>query len=280
MATQPYGKIDVEEHPRGLVGADDGLAYVKEKKTVVVGPGTDMMEEPPVEQKTALEPEEHNQKYKKTDWKKRHDDLKRHHDRKLNELKAEMDELKANRPKFEPPKTPEEMSKFRAENPDIYDMVETIAHMRATEETEQLKNSVSRLEEDLKQQQQARATAELKILAPDYYEIASSDDFKAWAETQPVEIQNWIYKNPNNAQLAAKAINLYKVDRGVQSQPTRQVQSSAADAVVTGRAGEPRDRSEGRTFTTTELANMSWREYDSLKDEIDAAHRAGRVIRG
>ena len=281
----PYGKEPIDQNvERGLTGANDSLAYKKEKKTVVIGPGSTMMndvQEEVEERPEALSPEEHNEKYKKTDWKKRYDELKRHHDRKVNGFKEEIESYKQARPKFTPPKTPEDLATFRAENPDIYDVVETVAHMRASDEMEQLKSTVAKLEAELKQQEQAKAMAELKMMVPDYEQIANSDDFRDWAEQQPREIQKWIFENATNALLAAKAINLYKADRGVQNVRKPSQVQSAADAVTTGRAtSEPtRDRG-GRVFTTSELARMNWREYDKLKDEIDQAHREGRVVRG
>lgn len=286
---RPYGQMDIEDVvERGPLSADDSLAYVKQKKTAVVGHGQDIkneaIKEEPTEAKAeALSPEEHNEKYRKTDWKKRYDELKRHHDRKVNGFKEEIDNLKQARPKFQPPKTPEELATFRAENPDIYDVVETVAHMRTSDEMEQLQSTVKRLEEELGTQRQAKAMAELRVMVPDYEQIASSDDFKQWASEQPTEIQKWIFENATNAQLAAKAINLYKADRGMQGRkpPQGNPQVSAADAITTGRAtSEPtRDRG-GRVFTTAELAKMSWQQYDKLRDEIDQAHREGRVIQG
>ena len=270
--------------PRGLIGADDSLAYVKKKKAVVIdkSPNQEEPTEAQEESAEALSHEEHTKKYQKMDWKKRYDELKRHHDRKLNGMKEELENLKQARPKFQPPKTPEDLAKFRADNPDIYDVVETVAHMRASDETEQLKSTVSRLTQELESQAQARAVAELKMLAPDFAEISKSEDFKYWASEQPEEIQRWIFDNPNNAQLAAKAINLYKADRGVQSRPHSTAQrTSAADAVSTSKAvSDPSTRGDKPVFTTTQLSQMSWQEYDKRRDEIDQAHREGRVVRG
>lgn len=288
---KPYGAPTIEDHPRGLVGADDSLAYVKKKKYAVVGQGHDMMKEAeaePPEQSALPEEEPAVEKFKKVDWKKRHDDLKRHHDSKINSLKSEMQDLTTqiaeNRPKFSPPKTPEELATFRAENPDIYDVVETVAHMRASEETENLKTSLASVQEKLMYEEAARAYAELKVAIPDFEAVRTSEDFHQWAKAQPAEIQAWVYENKTNAQLAAKAINLYKADRGVTTshQPTtRNVDNrgSAADSIqATRTVDEP--QSNEVSFTTSEIGSMSWQEYEARKDEIDAAHRAGRVVRG
>ena len=41
------------------------------------------------------------------------------------------------------------------------------------------------------------------------------DSFHEWAEQQDPTIQGWLYENTSNATLAARAIDLYKMDRGI-----------------------------------------------------------------
>ena len=77
-ARKPW--IDYEEKPRGIAGANDGLAYKVERKTVV----SSLRGEPPVTQET---PEPETPVYSQVDYKKRYDDLKKHYDSKLNEFR-------------------------------------------------------------------------------------------------------------------------------------------------------------------------------------------------
>ena len=49
---------------------------------------------------------------------------------------------------------------------------------------------------------------------PDFSEIRSQDSFHEWAANQDPTIQGWLYENTSNAQLAARAIDLYKMDTG------------------------------------------------------------------
>ena len=39
--------------------------------------------------------------------------------------------------------------------------------------------------------------------------------FHNWADSQPMEIKSWIYENNSDGKLAARAIDLYKKDRGL-----------------------------------------------------------------
>ena len=49
---------------------------------------------------------------------------------------------------------------------------------------------------------------------PDFNEIRSKDEFHEWAAKQDPTIQGWLYENTSNAKLAARAIDLYKMDTG------------------------------------------------------------------
>lgn len=287
MVANPYNakkEYDSDEPvERGVQGANDSLAYVKKKKTVVVGPGQDLLGESVKEEPVEEEAQEVSQKYQRVDWKKRHDDLKRHHDNRINELKQTMDDLKQqlreNRQTFKPPKTPEELATFRAENPDIYAVVETVAHMQSKEQVQDLEERINGLQEKILYEEARAAYAELKMVVPDFEEIRSSEDFHTWAKEQPKEIQSWIYENKTNAALAAKAINLYKADRGIgKKAPVQNVdrRGSAADSVKTGRGvDEPSDGK--RIYKRSELARMHWKEFERLREDIDLALMEGRI---
>tara|TARA_R110001606_G_scaffold1714_3_gene6515 strand:- start:672 stop:1133 length:462 start_codon:yes stop_codon:yes gene_type:complete len=74
-----------------------------------------------------------NSPYKKPDYKKRYDDLKKHYDSKLNEFKSREEDLltQVKQPEYRAPKSPEELEKFKTDYPDVYEVVETVAHMQS-----------------------------------------------------------------------------------------------------------------------------------------------------
>jgi hypothetical protein len=276
----------------------ENMAYVSKPKQAVL----DKMEEPAPEPApepeatVAEEPElkeEPVEQFKKVDYKKRYDDLKRHHDRKLQGMKDEINALKEdmrnNRPQYKPPKSEEDLAAFKEENPDIYAVVESVAHLRASEETKQLQESMKQMQEQLAYAEAERAYAELKTIVPDFEEIRADDDFHAWAEEQPQQIQDWVYKNSTNVQLAARAINLYKADRGMLNQAPAQtppVQAAAkpdrgADEAVptTPRREEPTATGE-RIWKQSEIAALSPAQAEKYMSEIDAAFAEGRILMG
>ena len=70
-------------------------------------------------------------------FKKRYDDLKRHHDSTINKHKDQLSRLKTQlddkTEKIKLPKTKEEIDAWKAKYPDVYDVIETIAHTKADE---------------------------------------------------------------------------------------------------------------------------------------------------
>jgi len=271
----------------------DGM-FVNRPKVAVIDNNPEQKDEPNNEEQSAQEEtpveEQEETKYNRVDYKKRYDDLKRHHDRKINTLKSEIEEIKKraleSRPKYTPPKSAEELEEWRKENPDIYAVVESVAHIRSTEEVKELQEQLKNVKEQLTYEAANRAYAELKSLVPDFEEIRANDDFHAWAEEQPEEIQNWVYKNSTNVQLAAKAINLYKADRGLlnaqaqEQKPPVQTSSSAggADEAIptTARVEEPTSNG-GRIWKASEIAALSTKQAEQYMEEIDLAFAEGRV---
>jgi len=283
----------------GIQGANDSLAFVTPRKEVVstMQPSLDIEEEETEEEETTSQQatndsfeEPTEEKFKKVDYKKRYDDLKRHYDRKLGEWKAKEKELRVEaqsaRPKYKAPKTQEDLATFREEYPDVYDVVETVAHLRAEEQLAELKAKLDVLSE--REQQLVRKDAETQLMNahPDFGDIRESEDFHEWASQQPDEIQGWIYKNSTNATLAIRAIDLYKKDRGIanataksaQTKKSKAKEASAADAVsVKARAVEP--SSKDKVWTTSEIAKLSVKQYEKLAPELDRAFREGRIIK-
>ena len=221
---------------------------------------------------------------KRTNYKKRYDDLKRHYDQKLSEFKQKEQELTAMaknaQPQYEAPKTPEQLEKFKTEYPDLYDTVESVAYMRSSEQVNQLQEQLQMIQQREATALKREAEADLISRHPDFEDIRGSDNFHKWAEDQPEQIQDWIYKNPDNAMLASKAIDLFKLETGLstqtKSQP-RKPQGSAADMVSTKTTTV--DAQQPKIWTEREIAAMSLDTFDKYEAEINLAVAEGRVVK-
>ena len=240
--------------------------------------------EEPVEQ-VAKEETPKDEPYKRPDYKKRYDDLKKHYDSKLNEFKSREQELleqaAENRPSYVAPKSPEELEKFREEYPDVYEVVETVSHLQSEEKSKDLREKLEKLQ--TREQELIRKDAEKRLMDkhPDFEDIRNSDDFHGWAKEQPESIQDWVYNNADDADLASRALDLFKKDIGMDVAPkksrSKQSNKSAADMVSTKTTSvEPQ---QTKVWTEREIAKMSMAEFDKHEAEISEAMQQGRIAK-
>ncbi len=223
--------------------------------------------------------------YNKVDYKKRYDDLKRYYDRKLGEWTSKENDLKTqlrdNRPKYQPPKSKEELETFKAEYPDIYGVVETVSHLQSENQMQTLQEEVESLKKRNEALAQREAQLELGRLHPDFNDIKESDDFHNWADSQPMEIKSWIYENNSDGKLAARAIDLYKKDRGLgldkKTETKTTTQNQGADLLVKTNEQVQIPQSNEVVFSRSDIAKMSDEEFMQYEKDIVKAQREGRV---
>ena len=229
--------------------------------------------------------EELDAPYKRPDYKKRYDDLKRHYDSKLNEFKSREQELieeaTSNRTEYKAPKSPEELEEFKNNYPDVYEVVETVAHLQSETKAKVLEERLSKLQE--RENNLVRQSAEKRLMErhPDFEDIRNSDDFHGWAKEQPKSIQDWIYSNASDADLASRALDLFKKDFNIQPTETKssskKTRKSAADMVST--KTKSIDPNQQKVWSEKEIAAMSIAEFDKYESEISEAMQYGRIVK-
>nr|BAR36458.1 hypothetical protein [uncultured Mediterranean phage uvMED] len=267
----------VEANAKESFADANTMAVKKDQPKVVV----DTMRSQEPEEDT---PEEQADKpYQKVDYKKRYDDLKKHYDGRVNSFKSREEELLAeirtNRPKYKAPKSAEEIEAFKKEYPDVYGVVETVAHLRSSKETEDLKQEIKGLKELNQTVNKEKAEARLARLHPDFEEIRESDDFHNWAEGQPEAIKGWVYGNATNAELASRAIDLFKQDTGKsKSKPELSGDLVAASEMVKVKNSKEIGYGSKKIWTRSQIAAMSQSEFDKNEKSITDAMSEGRVI--
>ena len=217
-------------------------------------------------------------------FKKRYDDLKKHYDSTINKHKEELSSLRtrleSSNTQFVPPKSKDELEAWRKEYPDVYDMVETIAIDKATTRTADLENKYKDLQ--LQQEQIAKEKAEVELLKlhPDFNDIRAKDDFHEWAERQDPTIQGWLYENTSNSKLAARAIDLYKMDRGqstLTKKEEKDVKKEAAKAISKTKKATDSDVPKKKVWTTSEISRLKPHQFEKFEKEIDLARLEGRI---
>lgn len=252
------------------------IAVKKDQPKVVV----DSMQLTETEEDT---PEQQADKpYQKVDYKKRYDDLKKHYDGRVNSFKSREEELlaeiRANRPTYKAPKSAEEIEAFKKEYPDVYGVVETVAHLRSSKETEDLKQEIKSLKELNQTVNKEKAEAKLARMHPDFEQIRESDEFHSWAESQPEAIKGWVYGNATNAELASRAIDLFKQDTGKSKSKEVSGDLVAASEMVKVKNSKEIGYGTKKIWTRSQIAAMSQSEFDKNEKAITDAMSEGRVV--
>jgi hypothetical protein len=217
-------------------------------------------------------------------FKKRYGDLKRHYDSTLGKHKDEVrilrTQLEQSSKQFIPPKSKDELESWRKEYPDVYEMVETIAMNKADSRTKEMEDKYQNLQVQQEEIAKEKAEVELLKLHPDFNDLRSKDDFHEWAAKQDPVIQDWLYENTSNASLAARALDLYKMDRGLGKYSKKEEQSAkkeAAKAISKTKKAEAPDAPTKKVWSNAEISKMTVNEYAKYEEDIDKAVREGRI---
>lgn len=217
-----------------------------------------------------------SKKKSSTNYKKRYDDLKRHYDEKVAEFKQREAELvamaEAAKPQFNPNQN-EETEAY------VEPVQETPVEPLENPNMDFMRKRLAEMEQREKQITRREAEAKLRERHPDFAQIRDDEQFHAWAKEQPEQIQDWIYRNPDNVSLASRAIDFYKMEKGLkihESTPSsKRPSKDAADFVSTKTTGV--DAKAPRIWTQKEIARLSIDEFAKYEQEIDLAIQEGRV---
>ena len=255
-------------------------------------PNRNLMDKAEDETETATEqkdtseeatPEERTETVEDKVYKKRYDDLKRHYDSTLNKNKDEILKLKKQvenaSKRYVPPKSKEELDAWRKEYPDVYDAVKQIAYEQADEKSKEVNSKLTELEKRQAEVLRQKAEVELARAHPDFSALRESQDFHDWASTQDSTIQSWLYDNVDNSKLVVRAIDLYKMDRGMTEKTApKSKKDDAAIAIRKTKSGD--QKTEKKTWKLSDIQKMRPGEFDRYEKEIDLARKEGRIVQG
>ena len=215
-------------------------------------------------------------------FKKRYGDLRRHQQQKEKEYEDRIKALEtqlnqATKSEIKLPKSDEDIEAWTQKYPDVAAIVETIAIKKAKEQAQGLEDRVREIDEMKANAAREKAEVELLKLHPDFGTIRDSDDFHEWAEEQPKWVQDALYENNNDARSAARAIDLYKADKGIGKKKSSSPRDAAKSVDSRGSRSRPDESTKG-VFTESQVAKMSAREYEQLSDEIMESIRTGSFV--
>tara|TARA_X000000950_G_C13734816_1_gene585856 strand:- start:77 stop:946 length:870 start_codon:yes stop_codon:yes gene_type:complete len=216
-------------------------------------------------------------------FKKRYGDLRRHMQDKEKEFQDQLNELKtqlsaATKKEMKLPKSDEDIEQWAKDYPDVAAIVETIAIKKASEQSSALEERMKVIDEMQQSATKEKAEAELMRLHPDFGEIRDDDDFHEWAEEQPKWVQDALYENDNDARSAARAIDLYKVDRGITTKNKSTSKDAAKSVNTKNSRSKPQQDESSSYIKESDVQRMSPQEYEKRSDEIMEAIRTGKFV--
>jgi hypothetical protein len=272
-----FGTINNDSLYRGKYRED---VYEDEEDNVEV----EAQQEDQLEEKEATSFVEGSQE-KDHDYKKRYDDLKRHYDEKVQTFKQREQEMEsamqsaAASQNISLPKSPEELDRFKQEYPDVFEVVETIATMKAQERSSGLEQELEVIREREKELKVQSAYRELTNNHPDFNEIKADEKFLAWLDEQPESISNGIYHNNTDARWASRVLDLYKADQGISTKKRTKSNEAAAAVVRSPKAKDISSEATGdkRIWKASQIAKMKSHEFEKFENELDLARSEGRI---
>ena len=217
-------------------------------------------------------------------FKKRYGDLRRHTQKQQEDLQSQITGLKeqltsATKKEMKLPKSDDEIDVWMSKYPDVAAIVETIAIKKAREQSTELEERVTKINKMQEDAERQKAETVLLQLHPDFDEIRQDDDFHTWAEEQPRWIQQALYDNDDDAKSAARAIDLYKADKGISTKKKSKRSNDAAEMVDT-KASRNRPTAEDTSgvIRESDVQKMSATQYEKNQDTIMEAIRSGKFV--
>ena len=222
------------------------------------------------------------------DWQKRYTDLQSYKDRELNARDQTIRELKAKASsQFQVPRTAEELTAFRTTNPDLYAVVETIAHQMTQNANASVQSELDTLRAEQTITSENAAVNELLRVHPDASAIAQAKEFASWVEAKGPKVQNIVYSNSNDAESLSMVLSLFKQETnwGVQNnqashntnfQDTLDVNARNDSGHAVG-SEDPR-LSTNYIWTEREINDLDHNQYTpEISGALDLAQAEGRI---
>jgi hypothetical protein len=222
-------------------------------------------------------------------FKKRYGDLRRHsqkqqktNEEKIGVLQEQLDV--ATKTQIKLPKSEAELEVWSKEYPDVAAIIETIAIKKSKEQAQDLEKQMDEINKLQSSARREKAEAELLTIHPDFTAIRGQDDFHTWAEEQPKWVQDALYENETDAHAAARAIDLYKSDRGFETSPKKRGKkaTNAKDAArfVDTKSTKSLPETSGRKnkWSESKVDQMNAIEYEKYSDEIMEAIKDGDFL--
>ena len=218
-------------------------------------------------------------------FKKRYGDLRRHQQEQKSDyeeqIKSLRGELKSSSTgEMELPSTEDEIAAWAGKYPQVANIMQTMALKAAKDQNETLSTRMKEIDDLQLSANKGKAEAKLLQIHPDFEQIREEDAFHDWVDAQPKWIQDSLYHNEADADSAARAIDLYKLDAGISKKNKAKKGNSRSAAQEVGSRGSssPTEGSGEQQYMESDVANMTITEYEKHQDAIAVAMRSGNFV--
>lgn len=217
-------------------------------------------------------------------FKKRYGDLRRHSQKMQLDMQKQLDDMRSQleqtaSKEMKLPTSEDDLAQWMQNYPDVARIVETIAMKKAKEQSAGLEDRFKKIDQMEKDAEKQRAEEELSRLHPDFDRIKDDDAFHEWVEQQPKWIQQALYDNDTDALAAARAIDLYKVDKNIKQVRKTDNDKEAARNVNTrsGRTAPVANGGDGMIYES-QVEKMTIQQYEAAEKDINDAMRKGKFV--
>jgi hypothetical protein len=213
-------------------------------------------------------------------YKKRYDDIRKLQSNTAAELKAIKAQLENAKEQgiVRPPKSDEDIQAWADKYPDVAAIVETIAEKKAQEKFSVAEERLREIDEMSAEANRSKSMDAIRASHSDFDDLKESDEFHDWAGEQPKWVQDALYENQDDPRSVVRVIDLYKVDKGLDTKSRKKSSKAAASAVVTKRTTKPTQAETDVSFTESMISKMSIHEFEENQDAIMEAQRSGKFI--
>lgn len=229
----------------------------------------------------AEEEEDKNLTAEERNWKKRYGDLRSHSTKKEQELTARIEALEGQlqSASVNMPTSEDDLEQWKKDHPKVYARVEAIAEKIAQAKLAKQEERFKQIEEREEKTKREQAELTIKKSHEDFDKLKASDEFHAWVEDQPKWVQDALYENEDDPRSVIRAIDLYKLDKGITKEAKRSHKKEAMESVrSTNSKPDPSADGEGRKFRESEIKKMTDAQFEKALPEIEEAKRKGRII--
>lgn len=213
-------------------------------------------------------------------WEKRYNDLRAFKDKQVTEYVDKIKSLEeklseATKPEITLPKSKEDIEKFKQENKDLFDSIETMIKTNLIEADKEYSSKLEKLRQQHQEVTVNQKHVELLKKIPDAKDIKDSEEFKDWYGKQSEKIKG-LFTSDSSVDDWVVGFNLYKGTLSI-----KESQAKAAESIVSSSKGQvTKEKKMYKESEIQKLASQNPKWWEQNREAIMLAEKEGRIQYG